>query len=100
MAKLYSDPFWLVTVDSRTVPFRHEATAIRTVQDAVNAGSLVHVVLGCGRIHYPGNDPENGAAAPCVLPKGHEGSQHEQEQEPEFECEDPCCTGAEFDNDD
>lgn len=40
---------------------------------------LVALVAGqvdaddCGRMHYPGNDPENGPAEPCLRPKGHNG---------------------------
>jgi hypothetical protein len=27
----------------------------------------------CGRVHYPGNDPENGPATACALDTGHDG---------------------------
>jgi hypothetical protein len=39
----------------------------------------------CGRVHYPGNDPEYGPAEPCVLKIGHgKGIQHAGWSE--FEC--------------
>jgi hypothetical protein len=47
----------------------------------------------CGKIHYPGNDPENGPAEPCALSPGHDGfhvglSQlTEPEPDPECRCQ-------------
>ena len=29
--------------------------------------------LACGRFHYPGEDPENGPAEPCLRPMNHVG---------------------------
>ena len=35
----------------------------------------------CGRMHYPGGDPEDGPATPCVRERGHEG-EHKGQYDP------------------